>query len=313
MSRFSSSSGFGHRLREAREALSLSQKELAARIRCSRESISQWEHGIHVPSHDYRKLLSQALGVSVDFLRTGRQSGPIADEAAYAFAAFLSAKTPDDLIQAAQNRAWERGTLYAIRNSTTTLEKLTHNAASAAIQAFRNGDAECGAFLATIPAVSAAAFDPDAKILDELERIVRRAMRQGQVVLSYPLQVAASILAQKGKVETARDCLRWLLKEPELREREWEAMASYYGSHGNRYSAYFEHLRLREGSILAAWDLPSLLVDLGQVTESVAEEVTAPLIRRQLKQLMRFDGRLAAELASEVDACLLARTQDAAS
>jgi transcriptional regulator with XRE-family HTH domain len=124
-------SAFGRRLRKAREALNLSRKGLADCVGCKRESISQWEHGVHLPSHAYRELLSQAVGVSVVFLLTGRQ--PTTSEDAYHFAALLTARNVDDLLRAAQTQTWKRGVVHAIRNSSRNLPKLTHNAASASI------------------------------------------------------------------------------------------------------------------------------------------------------------------------------------
>lgn len=58
----------GARIREARTALHLSQKELGARSGISEKMVSQYELYTNAPSAKYIRELSRALGVSADWL-----------------------------------------------------------------------------------------------------------------------------------------------------------------------------------------------------------------------------------------------------
>ena len=59
---------FGEKLREAREAAELSQKDLANKIGTSAAIIGRYERNERTPSVDIAKRLAEALGVSLDYL-----------------------------------------------------------------------------------------------------------------------------------------------------------------------------------------------------------------------------------------------------
>lgn len=63
----------GMRLFAARQLKNVSQKELADDVGCTPASISQWECDVHVPNPMYRKRLCERLGLSMEFLLTGRE------------------------------------------------------------------------------------------------------------------------------------------------------------------------------------------------------------------------------------------------
>ena len=65
------------KLTDLRREHGLSQKELAERLRVSRQAVSRWEQGTAVPSIDNLKLLSELYGVSMDELLRG---GPLETE-----------------------------------------------------------------------------------------------------------------------------------------------------------------------------------------------------------------------------------------
>ena len=54
---------FGERLRQLREAASLTQQQLAESVGCTWESISRWERGTREPGWSQVLALAQALGV----------------------------------------------------------------------------------------------------------------------------------------------------------------------------------------------------------------------------------------------------------
>src|SRR4051812_31309210 len=66
----------GRRLREAREAAGLSQRELAF-SGCSAAYISRIEAGARIPSLQLLRELGRRLGVSADFLATGTDADPL--------------------------------------------------------------------------------------------------------------------------------------------------------------------------------------------------------------------------------------------
>lgn len=75
---------FEDRLRKARLDKGLSQSELAARSGLQPSAVSHFETGTRAPSFENLKRLSDALGVSIDFL-LGRQTessaaGPVAQK-----------------------------------------------------------------------------------------------------------------------------------------------------------------------------------------------------------------------------------------
>lgn len=59
---------FGEKLKEARKEAGLSQEKLAEKISVSRSAIAKWETDKGMPDVNNLKLISQLLGVSVDYL-----------------------------------------------------------------------------------------------------------------------------------------------------------------------------------------------------------------------------------------------------
>jgi len=66
----------GRRLRRTREALSLTQHELAEEVKVKPQHISKLEADQGAPSLDMVVRLCRALGVSTDYLLTGRDPAP---------------------------------------------------------------------------------------------------------------------------------------------------------------------------------------------------------------------------------------------
>ena len=58
----------GDNIQKLRKALKLSQEQLAEKIDVTRQTISNWELGETSPNPEQLKLLSKALGVSIDEL-----------------------------------------------------------------------------------------------------------------------------------------------------------------------------------------------------------------------------------------------------
>lgn len=68
-------SGIGDRIRQAREAMGLSQEDLAARVDgVSRVAVSQWENGESRPRDKRLEKIAQALHLDYEWLRTGVKS-----------------------------------------------------------------------------------------------------------------------------------------------------------------------------------------------------------------------------------------------
>lgn len=63
------------RIREARENLAWSQEDLARRMHVSQPTVSHWEAGRKSPRTQIMIRLAQVLGVSMEWLSTGR--GPV--------------------------------------------------------------------------------------------------------------------------------------------------------------------------------------------------------------------------------------------
>jgi transcriptional regulator with XRE-family HTH domain len=55
--------GFGSRLKELRESLGLSQKQLAEKAKVSQKAISNWEQGLREPSWPNVVALAEAFGI----------------------------------------------------------------------------------------------------------------------------------------------------------------------------------------------------------------------------------------------------------
>lgn len=62
----------GARIRQAREAKGLSQAGVARAFKLTREAVSQWESGDTAPTLDRFEELADLLGVSGEWLLTGR-------------------------------------------------------------------------------------------------------------------------------------------------------------------------------------------------------------------------------------------------
>ncbi|OYD24722.1 LexA family transcriptional repressor [Oceanimonas baumannii] len=60
------------RISARRHKLNLSQEELAKRIGITRVSVSKWESGLNQPKGRYLNQLASALGVTVEWLLTGK-------------------------------------------------------------------------------------------------------------------------------------------------------------------------------------------------------------------------------------------------
>jgi SOS-response transcriptional repressor LexA len=63
------------RISERRQALKISKNELARRVGITHASVNKWESGLNQPKGRYLNDLAAALGVSVDWLLTGKEEG----------------------------------------------------------------------------------------------------------------------------------------------------------------------------------------------------------------------------------------------
>ena len=79
---------FGEKLKEARKEAGLSQEQLAERITVSRSAIAKWETDKGMPDVNNLKIISQLLGVSVDYL--------LDDDEKISFNEIKEAIDPDD-------------------------------------------------------------------------------------------------------------------------------------------------------------------------------------------------------------------------
>ena len=59
---------FGKQLRALREEKEMSQSDLAAVLRTSKQNISRWEKGQFEPSQEATLILARFFGVSIDYL-----------------------------------------------------------------------------------------------------------------------------------------------------------------------------------------------------------------------------------------------------
>jgi transcriptional regulator with XRE-family HTH domain len=71
MMEFSVAKGFSQRLKETREARSMSASDLARLVDVSPTAVWNWEKNDVTPRRDTLAQIAQVLGVSRDFLRTG--------------------------------------------------------------------------------------------------------------------------------------------------------------------------------------------------------------------------------------------------
>lgn len=67
---------FGKRLRRLRKAKKLTARELGEKIGAAESTVIGYEGGARSPNHEKLRSLSNALGVSTDFLLHGNESDP---------------------------------------------------------------------------------------------------------------------------------------------------------------------------------------------------------------------------------------------
>jgi transcriptional regulator with XRE-family HTH domain len=67
----------GRHVRKTRRVLELKQQELADQVEVTSQHISRIELGLTAPSAETLLKLSQTLGVSTDYLLTGRETAPL--------------------------------------------------------------------------------------------------------------------------------------------------------------------------------------------------------------------------------------------
>jgi len=89
----------GSRVRTLRDALKLTQDELARETGVTAQNISRIEGALNVPSLDLLVKLSRALGVSADFLLTGEETPAFDVKGAIRGTVGLSAKSKRLLIE----------------------------------------------------------------------------------------------------------------------------------------------------------------------------------------------------------------------
>ncbi|MFT8311769.1 MAG: helix-turn-helix transcriptional regulator [Sporolactobacillus sp.] len=58
----------GEKIKEARAAGGLTQEELASKLMVSRQAVTKWETDKGIPDVENLKLISNLLGISVDYL-----------------------------------------------------------------------------------------------------------------------------------------------------------------------------------------------------------------------------------------------------
>lgn len=64
---------FGQRLRETRESQEMTRTKLAAKAHTSRSSLEKYEYDTAIPSIYAAADIARALGVSLDWLVTGKE------------------------------------------------------------------------------------------------------------------------------------------------------------------------------------------------------------------------------------------------
>ena len=63
---------FGERLKRLRKEHHMSQEALALRVGVCKQNFGKWENDYHRPDFERIPMLSRALGVTTDYLLTGR-------------------------------------------------------------------------------------------------------------------------------------------------------------------------------------------------------------------------------------------------
>lgn len=59
---------WGQRIRTARQAVGMTQVQLAGALKVTQQLVSAWEHGLMAPRDDRRAAVARVLGVPVDQL-----------------------------------------------------------------------------------------------------------------------------------------------------------------------------------------------------------------------------------------------------
>ena len=90
---------FPERLKEARQALGLTQEQLGFELDVTKSTVSAWENGREVPSFRLLVDMKHVLGVSLDGLVFGDDGGKVADPKA-AYGAQVRNETEANLIRA---------------------------------------------------------------------------------------------------------------------------------------------------------------------------------------------------------------------
>lgn len=109
------------RIRELREALKLSQVDLAKKIGVSSGNVGDWERGRAKPGFDALLALSKFFDISIDCLMTGKDP------------TCLSSTYPDEIVLSRQDMEilplsdTERGILKKFRKLTQKEQKETRN------------------------------------------------------------------------------------------------------------------------------------------------------------------------------------------
>ncbi|MGH2853061.1 MAG: helix-turn-helix domain-containing protein [Solirubrobacteraceae bacterium] len=89
----------GRRVRLCRKKLKLSQEHLAREVGVTAQAISRIEVGHRVPSLDLLVRLHKALGVSTDYLLTGKESPPVSIKGAVRAQSKLTPNAKRSLLQ----------------------------------------------------------------------------------------------------------------------------------------------------------------------------------------------------------------------
>ncbi len=103
----------GPRIAALRRQAGMSQAELARRLKLSPSAVGMYEQGRREPSADTLVEMAGALGVSVDFLLTGRTREPAEDD--------LLEKLVADRLRAARRLAADRGAEALTRQELAVL------------------------------------------------------------------------------------------------------------------------------------------------------------------------------------------------
>ena len=103
----------GPRIAALRRERGLSQSELARRIQVSPSALGMYEQGRREPSADTMVALADSLGVTTDFLLTGRVSGP-AEADALSSLILSRVTTADRRLEERSNRPFSREELAVL-------------------------------------------------------------------------------------------------------------------------------------------------------------------------------------------------------